>query len=140
MTFSVSILRGSAAGSGLATCTSDPPTARTASRPSITSSGPSQDAVESTRSPAVKPLLIAELLAGGQHLVDRSAGQRRAGMALGDDLVAVYPHRGRVVGDTDRQVGRRTAERVQRQHRHLTGAGRVGVVEPVDGAQGDVRL
>ncbi len=55
VTFSVSVLRASAAGSGLATYTSEPPTDSTLSRPSITSSGVSQDAVDSTRSVAVKP-------------------------------------------------------------------------------------
>ncbi|HXO48839.1 MAG TPA: TIGR03089 family protein, partial [Mycobacterium sp.] len=47
---------------------------------------------------------------GADVLLDGLAGQRRAGMLLGDDLVAVDPHRGRVVGDTDRQVGHRTPE------------------------------
>ena len=57
------------------------------------------------------------------HAASTSSTERPAsagpGRALGNDLVAVHPHRGRVVGDADRQVGHRPAERIQRQHRHL---------------------
>ncbi len=60
MTFSVSILRCSASGSGLATCTSDAPAASTASSPSTRSPGPVHGALESTRSFALKPLVEAE--------------------------------------------------------------------------------
>ena len=56
VTFSVSILRFRADGSGWATCTSEAPTAMIASRLSINSAGPGHDAVQSTRSLAVKPL------------------------------------------------------------------------------------
>src|ERR1700753_3768507 len=60
VTFSVSILRCSADGSGLATCTNDPPTAMTASRPSTNPPGPAHEALDSTRSFDVKPLAAAE--------------------------------------------------------------------------------
>ena len=140
MTFSVSALRASAAGSGLATYTSEPPTASTLSRPSITSSAVSQDAVDSTRSPAVKPCAATAFWQAANTSLDGAAGQGGTRTLLGDDLVAVYPHRGRVVGDPDRQIGHRAAERVQRQHRHLAGAGRVGLLEPLGGAQRDVGI
>src|ERR1700739_1417866 len=61
VTFSVSILRCSADGSGLATCTSDPPTAMMASKPSTNSAGPGPEALETARSVDVNSLVAAEL-------------------------------------------------------------------------------
>ena len=52
----------------------------------------------------------------------------------------MHSNRGGVVGDSDRQIRRGLAERIQRQHRHLTAGDRVvGFVEPVVRAQRDVR-
>ena len=136
--FSICLRRSSCAGSGLATCTSDAPAAKTASRPSISSS-----AVSHRRSTA-RGRRRSNPVRRRNHRRRRGprppSGRRaRARAALGDDLVAVHPHRGRVVGDADRQVGHGLAERVQRQHRDLAGSdGGVGLVQPVGGAQRDV--
>ncbi len=58
-------------------------------------------------------------------------------MAFGDYLVAVHPHRGRVISDAERQIGRGPAKRIERQHRDLT-AGRngIGLIQPFGRAQG----
>ncbi|CKR53617.1 Uncharacterised protein [Mycobacterium tuberculosis] len=59
---------------------------------------------------------------------------------FGNYLVAVYPHRGRIVGDADRQAGCRSTEWIQRQHGYLAGYRRavddgVGFGQTVGGAQ-----
>ncbi len=57
------------------------------------------------RSSAVRPWAAADACAPDEHLGDRPAIQRRAGIALGDDLVAVHAHRGGVVGHADGRSG-----------------------------------
>ena len=118
MTFSVCLRRSSSAGSGWppAPATRRRRTPRACCRTTLRRcprrrGQHSVGAGESARS--------GRRLCGGEHLGHRSARQCGARIALRDDLVAVHPHRCRVIGDAERQSAHRLAERIQRQRHDL---------------------